>query len=68
MVPTRTLHKVLSKSVDNFLSNVVHKQTNKQTDRQANATKNVTSFCQGGNDLQNVNSAGNSRWALVLER
>ena len=23
----------------------------KQTDRQTNATKNITSFCQGGNNL-----------------
>ena len=39
------LHTISSQSVHNLLSNVVHQKT----DRQTNATKNITSFCQGGN-------------------
>ena len=46
------LHKISSQSVYNLLSNVVHKQT----DRQTNATKNITSFCQGGDNDNNSNN------------
>ena len=38
-------HKISSQSIRDFLSTVVHKQT----DRETNATKNITSFCLGGN-------------------
>ena len=40
IVPLGHLHKISSKSVNNFLSNVIHKQT----DRQTYATTSVTSF------------------------
>ena len=47
IVLPRTLHKILSQSVRNFLSNVDHKQTNRQT----KATKNITSFAKEVMDL-----------------
>ena len=43
------VHKISSKSIPKFLSNIVYKQTYRQTDRRTNATKNIPSFCKGGN-------------------
>ena len=38
--------KILSKSVNKFLSYLDHKQTNKQTDGQTNPGKNITSLAE----------------------
>ena len=45
------LHKISAQSIHKVLSNV-----HKQTDRQTSATKNVTSFCQVGNNRFAVTS------------
>ena len=42
----RPLGKISAQSVHKFLNNVY-----KQTDRHTNYTKNITSFCQGGNKI-----------------
>ena len=57
-LPHAHTHKISSQSMHNFVSSVVHKQTDiqthRQTARQSNQRhKNVTFFCQWGNNGPN---------------